>query len=99
MVLAFLFIGLVPYTKLWHIFTGMIGYFSRDFKPSANRMVYHLEEAEHFGVENIEEFTWKDLLDLTPVSAVVVARKIVQLIIPAKPLILKLPLFSHEKTS
>ncbi|HZK86888.1 MAG TPA: respiratory nitrate reductase subunit gamma, partial [Syntrophomonas sp.] len=64
MVLAFLFIGLVPYTKLWHIFTGMIGYYSRDFKPSANRMVYNIEEAEHFGVENIEEFTWKDLLDL-----------------------------------
>ena len=64
MVLAFLFIGLVPYTKLWHIFTGMIGYFSRDFKPSANRMVHNIEEAEHFGVENIEEFTWKDLLDL-----------------------------------
>ncbi len=64
MVLAFLFIGMVPYTKLWHIFTGMLGYYTRDFKPSANRMVYNIEEAERFGVENIEEFTWKDLLDL-----------------------------------
>ncbi len=64
MVLAFLFIALVPYTKLWHIFTGMIGYYSRDFKPSANRMVDNIEEAEIFGVENIEGFTWKDLLDL-----------------------------------
>lgn len=64
MVLAFLFIGLVPYTKLWHIFTGMIGYYSRDFKPSANRMVDNIEEAERFGSESIEEFTWKDLLDL-----------------------------------
>lgn len=64
MVLAFLFIGMVPYTKLWHIFTGMIGYYSRDFKPSANRMVDNIEEAERFGAENIEEFSWKDLLDL-----------------------------------
>ncbi len=64
MVLAFLFIGMVPYTKFWHIFTGMIGYYSRDFKPSANRMVDNIEEAERFGAENIEEFTWKDLLDL-----------------------------------
>jgi Fe-S oxidoreductase len=64
MVLAFLFIGMVPFTKLWHIFTGMINYYSRDFEPSANRMVNNIEEAEHFGVERIEEFTWKDLLDL-----------------------------------
>ncbi len=64
MALAFLFIAMVPSTKLWHIFTGMIGYFSRDFKPSANRMIENIEEAESFGVEKIEEFTWKDLLDL-----------------------------------
>lgn len=64
MVLAFLFIGMVPFTKLWHIFTGMIGYYSRDFKPSANRMVDNIEEAESFGTERIEELTWKDLMDL-----------------------------------
>ncbi|HWQ74423.1 MAG TPA: heterodisulfide reductase-related iron-sulfur binding cluster [Syntrophomonas sp.] len=64
MTLAFLFIALVPYSKLWHIFAGMIGHFSRDLKPSAIRMVDNIEEAERFGVENIEEFTWKDLLDL-----------------------------------
>lgn len=26
--------------------------------------MYNMEEAETFGVENIEEFTWKDLVDL-----------------------------------
>ncbi|MGE5423454.1 MAG: (Fe-S)-binding protein, partial [Ignavibacteriales bacterium] len=30
----------------------------------ANRMVENIEEAERFGTENIEEFTWKDLMDL-----------------------------------
>lgn len=64
MALAFLFIGLVPFTKLWHIFAGMFQYFFRDLEPSANRMVYNIEEAETFGAEKIEDFGWKDLLDL-----------------------------------
>ncbi|MGE5397794.1 MAG: heterodisulfide reductase-related iron-sulfur binding cluster [Chitinophagales bacterium] len=66
MVIAFMFIALVPYTKLWHIFTSMINYFVRDLNPkgAAIRMVYGIDEAETFGVENVEDFTWKDLLDL-----------------------------------
>ena len=64
MAIAFLFIALVPFTKLWHIFTGMLNYFFRDLGPSAVPMVYNIEEAETFGVEKIEEFGWKDLLDL-----------------------------------
>ncbi|HWP98034.1 MAG TPA: (Fe-S)-binding protein [Syntrophomonadaceae bacterium] len=64
MALAFLFIAVIPYTKLWHIFTGMFNYYVRDLGPSANRMVENIEEAESFGVESIEGFTWKDLLDL-----------------------------------
>ncbi|PKM76800.1 MAG: FeS-binding protein [Firmicutes bacterium HGW-Firmicutes-15] len=64
MAIAFLFIALVPFTKLWHIFAGMFQYFFRDLEPSANRMVYGIEEAESFGVEKIEDFGWKDLLDL-----------------------------------
>ncbi|MGR6836251.1 heterodisulfide reductase-related iron-sulfur binding cluster [Syntrophomonas erecta] len=64
MAIAFLFIALIPFTKLWHIFSGMLNYAFRDLEPSACRMVYNIEEAETFGVENIEEFGWKDLLDL-----------------------------------
>lgn len=64
MVIAFIFIGILPFTKLWHIFTGMIAYFVRDLEPSHVRMVYNIEEAERFGVENIEELGWKDLMDL-----------------------------------
>lgn len=64
MALAFLFISLVPFTKLWHIFAGMFQYIFRDLEPSANRMVYNIEEAETFGAEKIEDFGWKDLLDL-----------------------------------
>ena len=61
---AFLLIALIPFTKLWHIFAGMLNYAFRDLGPSALRMVDNIEEAETFGVEKIEEFGWKDLLDL-----------------------------------
>ncbi len=64
MTIAFLFLALLPFTKLWHIVAGMFNYAFRDLEPSANRMVYNIEEAETFGVENIEDFGWKDLLDL-----------------------------------
>ncbi len=64
MAIAFAFIALVPFTKLWHIFAGMINYFFRDLEPSALRMVDNIEEAESFGVEQIEDYGWKDLLDL-----------------------------------
>lgn len=62
--LAFTFIAVMPFTKLWHILAGLLNFFVRNFAPSQARMVENIEEAETFGVENIEEFTWKDLLDL-----------------------------------
>jgi len=64
MAISFVFIGMVPFTKLWHIFAGMIGYFVRNLQPTTVRMVPDIENAETFGVEKIEDFTWKDLLDL-----------------------------------
>ena len=64
MAIAFAFIALVPFTKLWHIFAGMINYIFRDLEPSALRFVENIEEAESFGVEKIEDYGWKDLLDL-----------------------------------
>ncbi|NLW91753.1 MAG: 4Fe-4S dicluster domain-containing protein [Syntrophomonadaceae bacterium] len=64
MAIAFTWIALIPFTKLWHIFASMLNYAFRDLEPSACRMVENIEEATTFGVENIEEFGWKDLLDL-----------------------------------
>lgn len=64
MAIAFMFIALVPFTKLWHIFASMVNYGFRDLGPSACRMVENIEEATSFGVEKIEEFGWKDLVDL-----------------------------------
>lgn len=64
MAIAFIFIAIIPFSKLWHIFASMLNYTFRNLEPSACRMVENIEEAESFGVENIEEFGWKDLLDL-----------------------------------
>lgn len=64
MATAFVLIALIPFTKLWHIIAGMLNYVFRDLGSSEIRMVENIEEAETFGVENIEEFGWKDLLDL-----------------------------------
>ena len=61
---AFLFIGLIPQTKAWHIFGGMLNYYFRNLGPKNTvKPIPNIEEAETFGVEAIEEFTWKDMLD------------------------------------
>lgn len=64
MAVSFLFIAIVPYTKLWHIFTGMLSYFFRNMESTEISVIDNIEEAETFGVEHIEELHWKDLLDL-----------------------------------
>ncbi len=65
MAIAFAFIGLVPFTKLWHIFTSMGNAFVRDLGPKGAiiKKIDNIEEAETFGVENLEDFSWKDFLD------------------------------------
>lgn len=64
MAISFLFIGIVAYTKLWHIFTGMTSYFFSNLESTDINIIENIEEAETFGVEHIEELHWKDLLDL-----------------------------------
>jgi nitrate reductase gamma subunit len=44
MAIAFLFIAIVPFTKLWHIFASMLNYFFRDLEPSACRMFTTLKK-------------------------------------------------------
>ncbi|NPV26371.1 MAG: 4Fe-4S dicluster domain-containing protein [Firmicutes bacterium] len=64
MVMAFAFIGYLPYSKLWHILAGMINHYFRNLGPKgALKPIENIEEAESFGVSAIEQFTWKDMLD------------------------------------
>jgi Fe-S oxidoreductase/nitrate reductase gamma subunit len=63
-VLSYIFIASIVYTRLLHIFTTFISTYTRNLKPAAVRPIEHMEEAETFGVNRLEEFTWVDLMQL-----------------------------------
>ncbi len=60
------FIAYIPYSKLFHIVSSSLNMIYRSSKPKGilSQMDLEDEEAESFGVSKIEEFTWKQLLDL-----------------------------------
>ncbi|MFP4641604.1 MAG: (Fe-S)-binding protein [Dehalococcoidia bacterium] len=56
---------LLSFTKLSHIFVGPLNAFFRSLRPKgALSPMPDLEELEAFGASNIEDLTWKDLMDL-----------------------------------
>jgi Fe-S oxidoreductase/nitrate reductase gamma subunit len=62
--LAFGFIGYVAYSKLLHLITSPLNQFFRSFDPSGEvKPIPDIENQETFGVTQIGEFTWKQLLD------------------------------------
>lgn len=63
-ILAFSFIAVIPFTKLWHIVAAFMQYPTKNLQPSQLRYVENIEEAESFGTENIEDFAWRDILDM-----------------------------------
>jgi Fe-S oxidoreductase/nitrate reductase gamma subunit len=63
-VLSYIFIASIVYTRLFHVFTTFISTYTRNLEPAAVRPIEHMEEAETFGVNRLEEFTWVDLMQL-----------------------------------
>ncbi|MEE9240650.1 MAG: heterodisulfide reductase-related iron-sulfur binding cluster [bacterium] len=69
---AFVFIGYIVYGKLAHIFFGLANIFFRNLDGSGKlsfidieaTMETNPEAIETLGVEKIEQYSWKDLLDL-----------------------------------
>jgi Fe-S oxidoreductase/nitrate reductase gamma subunit len=64
-----LVIGAMIYISLWfskltHILVAPINVFFRSMRPKGALAPIDLETAETFGVSKIEDFTWKQLLDL-----------------------------------
>ncbi|MDY6974419.1 MAG: (Fe-S)-binding protein [Thermodesulfobacteriota bacterium] len=64
----FLFLNLLPISKHFHIITALPNVFFRklskgSIKP-ARWGVEDIEELENLGVEKVEDFTWKHILDL-----------------------------------
>ncbi|MEL7566589.1 MAG: heterodisulfide reductase-related iron-sulfur binding cluster [Dehalobacterium sp.] len=65
LVLAFVFIAYLPYGKLFHMLTSPLSQFFRnlDTHSSLTLIDFEDEENEHYGVDNIQGFTWKQLMD------------------------------------
>jgi Fe-S oxidoreductase len=59
------FIAYIPYSKLFHIFTGPVNQYLAKEKAAQSIQPLDLEDEtiEQFGVAEIQHFTWKDLFD------------------------------------
>lgn len=60
------FLNFLPYGKHFHVITGLPNVFLRNEKPYGALNPINLEDpnATTFGVEKLNEFTWKDILDV-----------------------------------
>jgi Fe-S oxidoreductase/nitrate reductase gamma subunit len=60
------FIAYIPYSKLFHLVSSPLNMIYRSLEPKGalSHMNLEDEDAESFGVAKIQEFTWKQLLDL-----------------------------------
>ena len=63
-VFVLLLIAYTPYSKMFHLVTAPLNLFFRNLKPKGYIRTDNLEEMEEFGVNNLEQYTWKQLLDL-----------------------------------
>ncbi|WP_421901815.1 heterodisulfide reductase-related iron-sulfur binding cluster [Maridesulfovibrio sp.] len=65
-VLAFGFIGLIPYTAMKHMLTASATSFLAEQGPKAALVPLNLadESVETFGAAHVHDFNWKDLLEL-----------------------------------
>jgi len=65
LILAMLFIAIIPFTKFRHILTTSANYFLADRGPTGKLTTVDLEneEAESFGARQVTDFSWKDLFD------------------------------------
>lgn len=59
------FLVLIPYSKHLHLLLAPFNIYFKSREPKGALVpILDMEEAETFGVSSIEEFTWKQLLDL-----------------------------------
>jgi Fe-S oxidoreductase len=60
------FIAYIPYSKMFHMISSSLNmiYRSSETKGTLTLLDLEDEEAESFGVSKIEEFSWKQLMDL-----------------------------------
>ncbi len=54
----------LPYSKLLHLFTATVNIYFRSLEPKGAMLKPIDLQAETYGVNRIDQYTWKDLLDL-----------------------------------
>ena len=64
MLLSMAFIAYIPFSKLFHVFMSPTNMYFKSLKPRGELSTIDIENSETFGVSDINEFTWKQLLDL-----------------------------------
>jgi Fe-S oxidoreductase len=65
LLLTFVCIAWAPYTKMAHLLFSPLNIYTASLKPTgASLKSIDFETSETFGVNQIAQFTWKDLLDL-----------------------------------
>ena len=65
LVLSFGFIAWLPYTKMMHVITAPLNIYTASLSPiGASLKNIDFENSAAFGVNSLQGFTWKDLLDL-----------------------------------
>ena len=58
----YFFANFLPYSKHFHVFTSLFNIYFRELEPQKNLKPMDME-AEHFGINKIQDFTWKQMLD------------------------------------
>jgi Fe-S oxidoreductase/nitrate reductase gamma subunit len=64
MVFGFMAYFALNFNRLWHIVISPLNVFWRNLGPRGAMAPIDLEKAESFGVSKIEDYSWKNLLDL-----------------------------------
>jgi Fe-S oxidoreductase/nitrate reductase gamma subunit len=64
LLIVFGFLGWLPYSKLLHIATSPTNIYLRNLEPRGKFPSIDFDTAEDLGISKLEQFTWKDLLDL-----------------------------------
>ncbi|MDR7416944.1 MAG: (Fe-S)-binding protein [Armatimonadota bacterium] len=62
--LATAFVAYIPYSKLFHLLLAPLNVYLQPLEGAGSPRPLPLEEAATLGARSLEDFTWKDLLDL-----------------------------------
>lgn len=64
LLLVFGFIAWAPYTKMLHVLTSPLNIYTSNLNPPGGSLkTINFETSESFGINRLDRFTWKDLLD------------------------------------